>query len=102
GQETPRPPGQAHAPLRQRSVTSDLVRDEKPEVKSGEAVANFLRGARLEAEALGHHRQTATQPPVALFEMISNFAAFKCGKHRVGNSPPSHSLPLLQFVDFAA
>jgi hypothetical protein len=88
-------------PLFANAATSDLVRGKKPEVKSGEAVANFLRCARSEAEPLGHHRQTATQLPVALFKMISNFAAFKRSEHRIGNSSPGHSLPLLQFVDFA-
>ena len=80
----------------------DLIRSQKPEVESGEAVADIFRGASLEAEPLGHHRQTATQLPVALFEMISNFAAFKRGEHRVGDSPPSHPLPFLQLMDLAA
>jgi hypothetical protein len=83
-------------------IKPDLVRGKKPEVKSGEAVANILRCARLKAEPFGHHRQASTQLPVALLEMISNFAAFKRSEHRVGNSPPGHSLPLLQLVDLAA
>jgi hypothetical protein len=89
-------------PTVRRRVMAALIRRQKPEVKSGEAVANIFRGARPEAEPLGHHRQAATQFPIALFEMISHFAAFKCSEHRVGNSPPSHSLPFLQLMDLAA
>jgi hypothetical protein len=68
----------------------------------GKAVAGIFHCARLEAKPLGHHRQTATQFPVAFFDVVSDFATFKCCQPGIGNSPPSHRLPFLQLVDFAA
>jgi len=39
---------------------------------------------------------------VALFDVVSNFATFKGRDHGIGNPPPGHSLPFLQFVYLAA
>src|SRR6266478_5637482 len=74
----------------------------KPEVEPGEAVADVFNRARLEAEPFGHHPQIETQFLVAVFDVVSNFAAFKRGEQRVGDPPPSHPLPFLQLTDLAA
>jgi hypothetical protein len=66
-----------------------IVRSQKSELNFCEAVAHIFDRASLEAEPLGHHSQTAPQLFVALFDVISNFAAFECRDHWVGNSPPS-------------
>src|SRR5437016_12890544 len=52
----------------------------KPEVEPGEAVADVFNRARLEAEPFGHHPQIETQFLVAVFDVVSNVAAFKRGE----------------------
>jgi hypothetical protein len=67
----------------------------KSELKACEAIADIFHCASLEAGPIGHHPQIATQLPVALFDMVPNFAAFKCCEQGIGNPPPSYSLPIL-------
>jgi hypothetical protein len=67
-----------------------------------EAVADILCGADLEAEPIGHHPQTAPQLRVALFDMVSNFAAFKCREQGVGDPSPGYRLPIPQLMYLAA
>jgi hypothetical protein len=67
----------------------------KSELKACEAIADIFRCAILEPEPIGHHPQIATQLPVAFFDMVSDFAAFKCCEQGIGNPPPSYSLPIL-------
>ena len=57
-------------------------------------------GASL--EAFRYHLQIVTQRFVALFDVVSNFAAFKICDQRVRNPPPGHPLPFLQLNYFAA
>jgi hypothetical protein len=79
-----------------------LVLSKKPELRSGAVAADILLGASPEAEPLGHHPQTETQFPLALPDVVSNFAAFKCREQGIGDAPPSQRLPFLQLMDFAA
>ena len=77
------------------------IRDEQTlSIKMGiefcEAVACIPHRARPAAETGGYHPQIVTQMFVALFDVVSNFAAFKIRNRPVGNSPPSHPLPFLQ------
>jgi hypothetical protein len=45
--------------------------------------------------------QAGARLSVALFDVVSNFAAFKRCGHWVGNSPPSYRLPFFQLTYFA-
>ena len=74
----------------------------KPKLDLGKAIAGIFCRAGLEAKPFGRHRQAATQFGVALLDVVSDFAAFKCRQQGIGNSPPSHGLPLLQLMDLAA
>jgi len=74
----------------------------KSEFNFCEAVTDIFHCTSLAAKPLGHHPQIVTQMFVALFEVVSNFAAFKFCDHRIGNPPPSHPLPFLQLNYFAA
>jgi hypothetical protein len=56
----------------------------------------------MEAESVGYHPQIVTQVFVALFDVVSNFAAFKIRNRGVGNPPPSHPLPFCQLFYLAA
>jgi hypothetical protein len=76
------------------------LRSKKPEFKVCEAVSDIFHLVSLEAKSIGHHRQTATQLPVALFQVVSNFATFEWCNCRVGDPPPSHPLPFLQLSYF--
>jgi hypothetical protein len=58
--------------------------------------------ATLEAEPVGYHPQIVTQMFVAIFDVVSNLAAFKIRNRGVGNPSPSHPLPFLQLNYFAA
>jgi hypothetical protein len=79
-----------------------LLSTKKTEIKSCEAVANISHRARSPAEPVRHHFQIVTQMFVALFDVVSNFAAFKIRNRGVGNPPPSHPLPFLQLNYLAA
>jgi hypothetical protein len=84
--------------LAERYLT--IVLGEKSEINFCEAVAEIFHCASLETKSLGHHSQIIMQFIVALFDVVSNFAAFK-GRYRwVGNPPPSHRLPVLQLMYF--
>jgi len=85
------------APQRQRGLK---LRSKKPEFKVCEAVSDIFHLVSLEAKSIGHHRQTATQLPVALFQVVSNFATFEWCNCRVGDPPPSHRLPFFQLSYF--
>jgi hypothetical protein len=63
--------------------------------------SDILHLAPLEAESIGHHRQTTSQLPVALPEMVSNLAHFKSGNRRIGDPVPRHPLPFLQLTYLA-
>ena len=72
-----------------------LLSKKQPEFNFCEAVTDVFHGASLEVEPLGHHPQMVTQCFVALFDVVSNFAAFKIRNRGVGNPSPSHPLPFL-------
>jgi hypothetical protein len=74
----------------------------KSKINLCEAIAHVCHQASLKAEPLGHHPQIVAQFIVALFDVVSNFAAFKWGGQWVRNPPPSYSLPFLQLMYFAA
>ena len=74
----------------------------KSEIDFYQNVADIFHCASLEAEPVGHHCQVATQLSDALFDMVSNFSAFKCCEQWVGNPAPSDPLPFLQLMYFAA
>ena len=74
---------------------------EKSEFKFCKAVAGLFHRAGLGAEPIRHHRQIATQFPVTLFDMVSNFAAFEYRENGIGNPSPSRGLPISQLVNFA-
>ncbi len=74
----------------------------KPELKACEANADIFHCASLKAELIRHHPQTPTQLLVALSDMVSNFAAFKCREQGIGNPPPGYSLHVLELLYFAA
>jgi hypothetical protein len=46
-----------------------------------------LRGPEYGAVPFGHQTQIVPQLFVALFDVVSNFAAFECREHWVGNPP---------------
>ena len=75
--------------------------EQQSEFNFCETVTDIHR-ARLSAEPVGHYPQIITQVFVALFDVVSNFAAFKIGNRRVGNPPPSHPLPFRQLSNLAA
>src|ERR1700693_4206968 len=79
-----------------------LLSKQKSEIKFCEAVADILHRPRLAEEPVGYHPQIVAQMFVALFDVVSNFAAFKIRNRGVGNPPPSHPLPFLQLNYFAA
>jgi hypothetical protein len=85
-----------------RGGTPHPLLGKKAKLELGKAVADLFHCARLEAKPLGHHRQTATQFPIAFLDVVSDFAAFKCCQQGIGNPAPGHRLPLLQLVDLAA
>jgi len=64
------------------------VLSKKTEINSREAVADIFYCAGPEAKPLRHHRQIAAQLLVALFDVVSNFAAFKCSEQGIGNPSP--------------
>jgi hypothetical protein len=78
-----------------------LLSTKKTEIKFCEAVADIFHCASLAAEPLGHHPQIIAQLFIALFDVVSNFAALKFCDERVGDPPPSHPLPFLQLIYFA-
>ena len=61
-----------------------------------------IHGANLASEPLRHHSQTVTQRFVALFDVVSNFAAFELCDRGVGYPPPGHPLPFRQLFYLAA
>jgi hypothetical protein len=79
-----------------------IVLGEKSEINFCEAVADILHCASLEPKSLGHHPQIIMEFNVALFDVVSNFAAFKGCYRWVGNPPPSYRLPVLQLMYFTA
>jgi hypothetical protein len=79
-----------------------IVLGQKSEIIFCEADADIFHCASLETKSLGHHPQIIMQFSVALFDMVSNFAAFKGCCRWVGNPPPSHRLPVLQLMYFTA
>ena len=66
------------------------------------ASAALSWAATLEAVPLGDHPQVVTQLFVALFDVVSNFAAFKIRNRGVGNPPPSYPLPFCQLLYLVA
>jgi hypothetical protein len=82
-------------------LRNKLLSTKKMGIEFCEAVA-CIPHASLAAEPVGYHPQIVTQMFVALFDVVSNFAAFKIRNRSVGNSPPSHPLPFLQLNYLAA
>jgi hypothetical protein len=66
-----------------------------------EAVADIFRSASLTFEMLRYQPQIVTQRFVALFDVVSNFPAFKLCDSGVGDPSPSHPLPFLQLTYLA-
>jgi hypothetical protein len=64
-------------------------------------VSSIFHGAGLALEMFRHQPQIVTKRFIALFEVVSNFAAFKRCSRSVRNPLPSHPLPFLQLTDLA-
>ena len=64
-------------------------------------VSSIFHGAGLASEMFRHQPQIVTKRFIALFEVVSNFAAFKRCSRSVRNPSPSHPLPFLQLTDLA-
>lgn len=79
-----------------------LLCEKQSELIFCEPVADIFHCASLETEPLGHNPQIATQLFVALFDVVSNFAAFKLCNGGVGDPAPGHPLPFRQLVYLAA
>jgi hypothetical protein len=54
-----------------------LLSTKKTKINFCEAVADIFHCASLEAQPLGHHPQIIAQLFIALFDVVSNFAALK-------------------------
>jgi hypothetical protein len=79
-----------------------LLSKEQSEFYLCKAVTDIFHGASLEAVPLRHHTQIVTQRFIALFDVVSNFAAFKLCDRGIGNPPPSYPLPFHQLIYLAA
>jgi hypothetical protein len=66
-----------------------------------EAAAEIFHGASLALKMLRHRSQIVAQHFIALFDVVSNFAAFKLGGRGIGDPPPSHPLPFHQLTYLA-
>jgi len=83
-----------------RIAMRNFLGEQKPKLKFCGAVPD-IRGARA-LKPLRHQLQIKAQLFVALFYVVSNFAALKIRDQRIGDPSPSHPLPFLQLNYFAA
>ena len=72
-----------------------------PKTDICETVAGIFHGLRLALEMFRHQPQIVTKRLVALFDVVSNFAAFKRRNRSVRDPSPSHPLPFLQLTNLA-